>query len=377
VSNATSVLPLLCQTHPRLKSKCPYWPDDSETDSLDGYQNVGRKWNSSLFEANRITGRKFQWLVNLNFTKPIRVETLIQRKAKLMKELGREKNLALFWRLQINEENRRLCHFHFAVLDEFSDNAHHLTRVFAKAIKPFATEVRLYVKPMENQYRCIPYINKTRDQDRNKIVLFAKGLSPFTKIGVLHYPWPKEWEKLPHLSKKSKGGRRQRHQKHRKIVARKEAERIWCRGIDHTFQKYLRDHLKLSRYHLRKMLVSDLDHWENECENWYKTPEARKYLEAEAARAREAQAELDRHIEKKSQAGESHQALDPIESLPVESKPTSAVRSRIFMGPKKPLRQPFIAPRGHWIPSPMGFKSTVSSRVSWRLDLRLPLPRSP
>ena len=295
----TTVLPLICQNTPRLKSKYQYWPDDKETSSIEGYQRFGKKWNSTLFEANKLTGRRFQWLVNVNFTTPMPIDLLKQRKLRLTKELGRNKQLALFYRLQVNETNRSLCHIHFAILDEFTDSVDKLKTVFEKACKPFRDEVRIFAEDIHYQYQYIPYINKTRDKDKNKIVLWSKDLSRFTKAGVLQYPWPKEWEDLPRVSKKTKGGIKQRFLKSRTNTARNEAETIYWRGISWEFQQYLQDSLRIPRYEVRKLLVSDLDHWEQQCEEWILTPVAKKYFQARKEKLDQAQAELDAAYKRK------------------------------------------------------------------------------
>jgi hypothetical protein len=311
----TPVIPLICQTTPRLKSKYRYWPDDKETSSIEGYQRFGKKWNSTLFEANKLTGRRFQWLVNINFMNPMPIDLLIKRKTRLTKELGRNEQLALFYRLQINETNRSLFHIHFAILDGFTDSIDPLKTVFEKACKPFRDEVRIFAEDIHYQYRYIPYINKTRDEDKNRIVLWSKDLPRFGKAGVLHYPWPEQWKNLPSISKTTKGGIRRRFLKQRRVTAKNEAEEIHLRGICWEFQQHLQDSMGISRYEVRKLLVSDLAHWENQCEDWIHTPEAKKYFQATKEKMDQAQAELAA-IYKRKQINKAAHTVDHLELDP-------------------------------------------------------------
>ncbi len=296
----TTVLPLMHQPNPRLKSRPRSYRDDRETDSIDGYQKVGKDWASCLLEANKITGRRFQWLLNLNFTTPMPIDLLIERKQRLFRELRRHKHMALFFRIQINEENRSLCHIHFAILDGFTDSLDHLKTVFEKACKPFREEVRVHAEPIKDEQDYIPYINKTRRKDRNKIILWAKGLREFDKVGVKKFPWPQEWNDLPWLSRKNKGSLRERFLKHRRGVARNEIEQIYLRGIFWEFKQYLQDSMGKNKYEVRKLLVSDLAYWENQCEEWIHTPEAKKYFQATKEKMDQAQAGLEAIYKRKT-----------------------------------------------------------------------------
>ena len=357
---ATSVLYVMHQSHPRLKSRNRSCPDDRETDSIDGYQKVGRDWTSCLLEANKITGRRFQWLVNLNFTTPMPLDLFIQRKKKLFRELQRHTHLAFFFRIQINEENRSLCHIHFALLDGFTDSADELRDIFGRACKSFRDEVRLHAEPITHEQHYIPYINKTRKKDRNKIVLWKKGLTEFDKVGVKKFPWPKEWEQLPWLSKKRKGSLRERFLKHRVRMARNEVEHLYFREIDHLFQEHLRDTTGKSRYEIRKMLVSDLDHWQAECEKWNRSPAAKPYWDAEKARVDAAQAALEAKSKR----------------VQVDPDPADDTREELV---EEVVVIPWSRAESSWCAScmPLWIHWPHIAKSMWPADIWIPMPRAP
>jgi hypothetical protein len=392
-AEATTVLPFLYQTSPRLKSRNPLFPDDKETDSIEGYQRFGRRWNASLLEANKLTGRFFQWLVNVNFLTPLSAEELIKRKTVLLKKLGDNKSLSLFWRLQINEDNKSLVHFHFAVLNGFTDEEAVLGKVVRRACSGFADDVRIYTDSIKNQSNYIPYVNKTRKKDRNKIVLFFKGPPRFSKIGVLRYPWPEQWSRLPPLSPKQKGGRRERFLKSRQLQAQQERDRLQFTDISPLYCEYLRKTLGKRRHEIRQMLARDISHWEEECEKWERTQEAKDYSDALRGRLDHADNEIKEsnarrsrnhapHIQPASATtgtpsplGECREALHRSPSSDLSSSPLKA-SVRITMASKRPCRRVAVQS----IPKPFRCEEEIRGiRYSWigKHDIRLPFPRSP
>jgi hypothetical protein len=392
-AEATSVFPFLCQTSPRLKSRNPLFPDDKETDSIDGYQTFGRRWNASLFEANKITGRFFQWLVNVNFLTPLTAEELIERKAVLLKNLGRNKSLSLFWRLQINDKNTSLVHFHFAVLNGFTDDLAVLDKVVRKACSGFADDVRIFTDSINDDSNYIPYINKTRKKHRNKIVLFSKSLPRFSKIGVLHYPWPGNWSHLPSLSPKNKGGIRERFLKSRKRQARQEWDRLQYTDISPFYRDYLCQSSGKRVHEVRQMLVENIPHWEEECEKWQQTTEAKEYLDTLRERLAQADKEIKESHRRRPQSHEPdiqispatkatpdslsnhHRTLHGPPSSDLTSPPLKA-SARVTMASDRPCRRVAVQS----IPKPFrceGGRSGIQDFWMGKHDIRLPFPRSP
>ncbi len=392
-AEATSVLPFLCQISPRLKSRNPLFPDDKETDSIDGYQTFGRRWNASLFEANKITGRYFQWLVNVNFLTPLTAQELIERKSVLLKNLGRNRSLSLFWRLQINDKNTSLVHFHFAVLNGFTDDLAVLDKAVRKACSGFADDVRIFTDSINDDRNYIPYINKTRKKHRNKIVLFSKSLPRFSKIGVLHYPWPGDWSHLPSLSLENKGGIRERFLKSRKRQAREDWDRLRHTDISPLYSDYLCRTSGKRVDEIRQMLVEDIPHWEEECGKWQQTAEAKEYLDALRERLDQADKEIKESHARRSQTHEPNVTNSPATRAtlgspnkryrPPHRSPSSDLFSsplkaseRLAVASERPCR--FVAIQS--IPKPFrceGGGTGIQDFWMRKHDIRLPFPRSP
>ena len=246
------------------------WTDDHETDSVPGYQRYGRNWFAVLTEANRLTDRHFQWLVNINANTAWSVDEIKKKKAQLMKNLGRPETagLSVFWRLQINNENRDLVHFHFLVLDGLTDDKETLLEVFRKAAKPLGVNsLRFHAEPVDFEHGCLAYVLKCRHQDKNKIVLWEKGLPRFTKAGLIRFPWPKDWDGLPAVSAKHKGGMARRFRKRRSRVAREEIDTVsyW---VTPEYRQHLQNLTGKSAYEIRKAVLKNRDFWETQCDSW-------------------------------------------------------------------------------------------------------------
>lgn len=269
-------MPPICQTTPsHLNVNRSFqkrgWQDDQETDSIPGYQKYGREWFAVLTEANRATGRHFQWLVNINATTIWSVDEIKKKKAQLMKNLGRPETagLSAFWRLQINNENRELVHFHFMVLDGFSNDEQRIMEVFRKAAKPLGVKtLRFHVEAVDLQHSYLAYVLKMRPEDKNKIVLWAKGLPRFTKAGVIRYPWPTDWDGLPAVSATHKGGMAKRFRKRRNRIARVEEDTLsyW---ITPQYRQHLKKITGKSDYEIRKIVLENRDFWEQQCDSWH------------------------------------------------------------------------------------------------------------
>jgi hypothetical protein len=283
------------------------WHDDSETDSIPGYQKYGRDWFAVLTDANRITGHRFQWAVNINATTIWTVDEIKKKKAQLMKNLGRPETagLSMFWRLQINSENKDLVHFHFVILDGFSDDEQRILEVFKKAAKPLGIKnLRFHVEPVDLPHSYLGYVLKIRPEDRKKIVLWAKGLPRFTKAGVIRYPWPTEWDRLPAVSANQKGGMARRYRKRRNRIARQEEDALsYC--ITPEYRQHLKTLTGKSDYEIRKEVLKDREFWETQCDSWHsQRPRDTAFLEylarlnseiVENARNREAERHQKHH----------------------------------------------------------------------------------
>ena len=268
-------MPPICQTSPFTLNVTPGyqngWRDDAETDSIPGYLCYGRQWFSVLTEANKETNRHFQWLVNINITSPLTIEDLKKKKAQLLKNLGRTANagLSVFWRLQINAEDRDLVHFHFVVLDGFTDDHSKLDKVFRDAAKPLGSgKFRLFIEPVRRRHSYLAYVLKIRPKDRRKIVLWSKGLPRFSKAGVIRYPWPPQWIQLPPISAKYKGGVARRFRSHRSWKARDDTYWMSLRITDKRFLSYLGTRTGKSDYEVRQLVLQNLDFWEDQCDTW-------------------------------------------------------------------------------------------------------------
>jgi hypothetical protein len=269
-------MPPICQTTPsHLNVNRSFqkrgWQDDQETDSIPGYQKYGREWFAVLTEANRATGRHFQWLVNINATTTWSVDEIKKKKAQLMKNLGRPETagLSAFWRLQINNENRDLIHFHFMVLDGFSNNEQRIMEVFKKAAKPLGLKtLRFHVEEVDLQHSYLGYVLKMRPEDKDKIVLWAKELPRFTRAGVIRYPWPPDWDSLPAVSATHKGGMAKRFRKRRNRVARVEEDTLsyW---ITPQYRQHLKTLTGKSDYEIRKVVLENREFWEQQCDSWH------------------------------------------------------------------------------------------------------------
>ena len=187
-----------------------------------------------------------------------------------MKNLGRPETagLSVFWRLQINNENRDLVHFHFLVLDGLTDDKETLLEVFRKAAKPLGVNsLRFHAEPVDFEHGCLAYVLKCRHQDKNKIVLWEKGLPRFTKAGLIRFPWPKDWDGLPAVSAKHKGGMARRFRKRRSRVAREEIDTVsyW---VTPEYRQHLQNLTGKSAYEIRKAVLKNRDFWETQCDSW-------------------------------------------------------------------------------------------------------------
>jgi hypothetical protein len=269
-------MPSLCQIDPsHLNVNRSFqkrgWTDDQETDSIPGYQRYGRNWFAVLTEANRLTDRHFQWLVNINANTAWSVDEIKKKKAQLMKNLGRPETagLSVFWRLQINNENRDRVHFHFLVLDGFTDDKETLLEVFRKAAKPLGVNsLRFHAEPVNLEHGYLAYVLKCRPKDKNKIVLWEKGLPRFTKAGLIRFPWPKDWDGLPAVSANHKGGMARRFRKRRSRVAREEIDTVsyW---VTPEYRQHLQNLTGKSAYEIRQAVLQDKEFWDQQCESWY------------------------------------------------------------------------------------------------------------
>jgi hypothetical protein len=267
----------ICQTKPSQHDITSYLGDDQETDSVSGYRRFGRQWFSTLVEANKLTNRHFQWAVNLNFPQEWTAETigdLIRLKAKLMKNLGSRKEtnrLSGHWRLQINEVNRQRVHFHILLLDGFTDDIERVRAVIDKATKPLKCDgLRTHVEAILCEYAYLAYVHKFREKDRAKIVLWAKGLPKFTRVGTFRYPWPTEWQTLPAVSATYQGGHRRRFLKRRSNVEKAVAATLSQHFpvLSPQFISHLQSLTGKSAYELRHMLASDPVFWESQMDSW-------------------------------------------------------------------------------------------------------------
>lgn len=272
--------PLLCQTDPSplnvtqgyAKGLLQGRYDDHETDSIPGFQRYGRQWFSVLTEANKLSGRRFEWAVNINATVAWTPEEIRTNKAKLMKNLGRKKGkasgMSLFWRLQINSENRDLVHFHILLLDGFSDDEKHIKEVFRWASKPIGLDnLRISVEKIDKPHGYLAYVLKYRPQDRHKVVLFSKGLPRFSKAGVIGFPWPVEWESLPPVSEKEKGSMARRFRKQRARKARATKFTLEYR-VDPGFIEHMVNLTGKSVYEVQETFLENLDFWEQQSNSW-------------------------------------------------------------------------------------------------------------
>jgi hypothetical protein len=267
----------ICQTKPSQHDITSYLGDDQETDSVSGYRRFGRQWFSTLVEANKLTNRHFQWAVNLNFPQEWTAETigdLIRLKAKLMKNLGSRKEtsgLAGHWRLQINEVNRQRVHFHILLLDGLTDDIERVRAVIDKAIKPLKCDgLRTYVEAIHCEYAYLAYVHKFREKDRSKIVLWAKGLPKFTRVGTFRYPWPTEWRTLPAVSATYQGGHRRRFLKSRRTEEKAVTDTLsqYFPFLCPQFISHIRSLTGKSTHDIRHMLASDPGFWETQMDSW-------------------------------------------------------------------------------------------------------------
>jgi hypothetical protein len=272
--------PLLCQTDPatlnvtqgHAKGLLKGWHDDHETDSVPGFQRYGRQWFSVLTEANKLTGRRFEWSVNINATGAWTPEEIRANKAKLMKNLGRKEGRAsgvsLFWRLQINTEDRDKVHFHILLLDGFSDDEKHIKEVFRWAAKPIGLDnLRISVEKIDKPHGYLAYVLKYRPQDRHKVVLFSKDLPRFSKAGVVRFPWPVEWESLPPVSEKKKGGMARRFRRERARKYRYDKEFLKYR-VEPGFIDHMSNLTGKGVSEVREIVKENLDFWQTQSECW-------------------------------------------------------------------------------------------------------------
>jgi hypothetical protein len=141
--------------------------------------------------------------------------------------------------------------------------------VFRKAAKPLGLKtLRLHVEEVDLQHSYLGYVLKMRPEDKDKIVLWAKGLPRFTRAGVIRYPWPPDWDGLPAVSATHKGGMAKRFRKRRNRVARVEEDTLsyW---ITPQYRQHLKTITGKSDYEIRKVVLENREFWEQQCDSWH------------------------------------------------------------------------------------------------------------
>ena len=130
------------------------------TGCLEGYQYSSDRRRKTIMRNNRMLGRRFTHLVNINLEEP-RHPALINRDFRaFIKEL---KKLSLngHWTIEINRLNT--VHWHLLFLN-YEGTEHHLKRTICRCLDAVPTfpSRRVYAKRIRNQRQTIDYVLKVK-----------------------------------------------------------------------------------------------------------------------------------------------------------------------------------------------------------------------
>ena len=193
----------LCQSKP-LHSLNQFHCDDRFTESIQGFLKAGSKQQSYIIEANKMTGRHFEWFITVNMETVLSIKSINKQWLTLTNRLRRYygEGMSVFWVREITPTDTRRIHYHMLVHSGFSSDESHVRKIFDKCLCRFS-KYHMQVEPVREPFHIVGYLLKQKPQHHHKILLFKAGIG-LKKFGMLGHFWPEGMTKRE-IEKRVKG----------------------------------------------------------------------------------------------------------------------------------------------------------------------------
>jgi hypothetical protein len=193
----------LCQSAP-LESLNHFHCDERFTESIQGFLIAGSQQQSYIIEANKMTGRHFEWFITVNMETVLSIESINKEWLTFTNRLRRYygEGMSVFWVREITPTDNRRIHYHMLVHSGFSSDESHVRKIFEKCLCKFS-RYHMQVEAVREPFHIVGYLLKQKPEHRHKILLFKPGLG-LKKFGMLGRFWPEGMTKRE-IEKRVKG----------------------------------------------------------------------------------------------------------------------------------------------------------------------------